>query len=115
MEEGTDLHDEGAVLERIKKQVSEGRYRLTRHAVEERVEEGFPLSGIFEALRTATLIENYPEHRRGPCCLLGGTTGAGRSIHIVCTTALELLVIITVYEPKEPKWITPTERRRREE
>lgn len=56
MEEGTDLHDEGAVLERIKKQVSEGRYRLTRHAVEERVEEGFPLSGIFEALRTAALI-----------------------------------------------------------
>jgi hypothetical protein len=109
-----DPRDEGAVLQKIKEQIGEGRYRLTRHAVEERIEEGITLTEILEALQTATLIEDYPEHRRGPCCLLGGTTGAGRPIHVVCTTALELLVIITVYEPKEPKWITPTERRRRE-
>lgn len=88
--------DEGAVLERIKRQVGEGRYRLTRHAVE----EGITLTEILEALQTAILVENYPEHRRGPCCLLSGTTGAGRAIHVVCTTALELLVIITVYKPK---------------
>ena len=102
---------DAAVLERIKEQIREGRYRLTRHAIEERIEEVITLTEILEALRTATLIENYPEHRRGSCCLLGGTTGAGRPVHVVCTTALELAVIITVYEPKEPKWITPTERR----
>lgn len=96
MDEETDPHDEGAVLERIQKQVSESQYRLTRHAVEERVEEGFLLAGILEALQTATLIENYPEHRRGPCCLLSGTTGAGRPIHIVCTTDLEQRVIYCV-------------------
>lgn len=114
MGERTDPREANAILERIKKQAREGRYRLTRHAIEERIEEGIPLAGILEAMRSATLIENYPEHRRGPCCLLSGATGAGRPIHIVCTTSLELLVIITVYEPKEPKWITPTERGRRQ-
>jgi hypothetical protein len=56
-------------------------------------------------------LENYPEHRRGACCLLSGFTHGGRRIHIVCTTARPVLIIITVYEPRPPKWVTPTRRR----
>ncbi|MBM4122800.1 MAG: DUF4258 domain-containing protein [Nitrospira sp.] len=57
------------------------------------------------------VIENYPEHRRGPCCLLNGQTERGRPLHIVCTTAQPSLIIITAYEPRPPKWVTPTQRR----
>ncbi|MBI3972422.1 MAG: DUF4258 domain-containing protein [Chloroflexi bacterium] len=57
------------------------------------------------------MLENYPEHRRGACCLIGGTTSTGRPIHVVCTTARPMLIIITAYEPQPPKWITPTQRR----
>lgn len=32
------------------------------------------------------------------------------TLHVVSTTAQPVLVIITVYEPKPPKWVTPTQR-----
>lgn len=34
----------------------------------------------------------------------------GRTLHVVCTINRSPLLIITVYEPKPPKWITPTRR-----
>ena len=66
--------------------------------------------GSENATLAPTCRENYATHRRGACCLVGGTTRAGRPLHIVCTTAQPVLVIITVYEPKPPKWITPIQR-----
>ena len=29
---------------------------------------------------------------------------------MVCTTSLEVVILITVYEPKPPHWATPFER-----
>jgi hypothetical protein len=57
------------------------------------------------------MLEDYPQHRRGACCLLHGVDGDGRDIHVVCTTAQSALIIITVYLPKPPKWVTPSRRR----
>jgi hypothetical protein len=41
---------------------------------------------------------------------MSGKTAERRNVHIVVTTALARLLVITVYEPKEPKWRNPTER-----
>ncbi len=49
--------------------------------------------------------------RRGACSLVSGLSQEGRPLHIVCTTAQPLLILITVYEPKPPKWVTPRKRR----
>lgn len=59
------------------------------------VEENIDLKEVMGAVATAQIIENYPEHRRGPCCLLNGQTERGRPLHIVCTTAQPSLIIIT--------------------
>ena len=74
------------------------------------VAESILLSEVLEAIASSQLLENYPERRRGACCLTLGHTRAGRPLHIVCTTEAPLLIIITVYEPKPPKWVTPTKR-----
>ena len=84
--------------------------RVTVHAHQEMVEEGVSMDDVLEAIATGAIIEDYPTHRRGACCLVGGTTLAGRPLHIVCTTEQPVLAIITVYEPKPPKWITPVQR-----
>ncbi len=34
----------------------------------------------------------------------------GRNLPIVCTTAQPVLIMVTVYQPQRPKWVTPTER-----
>ena len=97
-------------IARIRAQVEAESVRITQHAHEEMVAEEIRLQEVFEALARGEILENYPEHRRGPCCRVSGLTGQGRSLHVVCTTAQPLLIVITVYEPKPPKWITPTRR-----
>ncbi|MBI3394168.1 MAG: DUF4258 domain-containing protein [Nitrospirae bacterium] len=70
-----------------------------------------PLDDVLHAIVGGKILENYPDHRRGSCCLVSGSSRQGRPLHVVCTTAQPVLVIITVYEPKTPKWMTPSQRR----
>jgi hypothetical protein len=74
------------------------------------VEEDVSLEEVREVLLDAAVVENYPEHKRGPCCLVCRRTSRGRYLHVVCTTSLEVVILITVYEPKPPKWVTPFKR-----
>ena len=106
-----DVTDWEAVLERIRAQADAENIRITQHAQQEMVEEDVILDEVLKAIATGQILENYPEHRRGACCLLNGLTEDGRPLHVVCTTARPTLIIITVYEPKPPKWVTPTQRR----
>lgn len=102
-----------AKIHALRAQVVAGLVRVSLHANREMVAEGIMLAEIYEAIASGEVLEDYPEHRRGACCLLYGVTGGGRHLHVVCTTANPLLVIITVYEPKPPKWATPTQREAR--
>jgi hypothetical protein len=100
-----------AILRRIRDQVSAGDFRVTQHAQQEMAAELITLSEVQEAIARGQILEDYPYHRRGPCCLLGGFTNDDRALHIVCTAARPVSIIITVYEPKLPKWVTPAQRR----
>jgi hypothetical protein len=97
-------------MERIRTQVGADSVRVTQHADEEMVAETISLNEVYEALLAGDILENYPEHRRGACCLVCGFTESGRPLHVVCTTGRPILIVITVYEPQPPKWVTPTQR-----
>lgn len=99
-----------AMLAEIQAQTIRRAMRITDHAREEMEAEAITLAEVREAIAIGQIIENYPDHRRGACCLLCGLSTQGRFLHVVCTTSLPLLVIITVYVPTPPKWISPTER-----
>ncbi len=98
------------ILAGIKAQSAARAIRITDHAREEMEEEAITLAEVQESIAAGQIIENYPDHRRGACCLLSGPTAQGRPLHVVCTTSLSLLVIITAYVPTPPRWIGPTER-----
>jgi hypothetical protein len=102
--------DAAQIVKRINEAIAAGSFRITRHAHEEMVEEEIMIVDLVEAIATGMLLEDYPEHRRGPCCLLSGRTRSGRPLHVVCTTDSSVVVVITVYEPKSPKWETPSRR-----
>lgn len=53
-------------LERIRALARAGALRITQHAHQEMVEEDITLDQLLETLQTATIVEDYPEHRRGP-------------------------------------------------
>jgi len=101
-----------AALEQIRAQADIENIRITQHAQQEMAEEDITFDEVLEAIATGQILENYPKHRRGACCLLNGVTKKGRPLHIVCTTERPVLIIITVYQAKPPKWTTPTQRRR---
>ena len=100
------------VLERIRQQAKAEDIRITQHAHQEMGVEDISLEEFLEAVATGEILENYPEHRRGACCLLNGYTSDGRPLHVVCTSARPVLIIITVYEPRSPKWRSPLIRER---
>ena len=99
------------MLDKLRGQARANNVRVTLHAHQEMIEESISLDEVLEAIADGQVVEDYAQHRRGPCCLLFGHTRAGRAIHVVCTTDRPTLIIITVYEPMLPKWITPTQRR----
>ncbi len=104
-----------ADLNKIKRTIRDSGIVLSLHAYEEAFAEHISVDDIKEALLNGTIIEDYATHRRGPCCLIYGQTDAGRDLHIVITSSLSPVLIITVYEPKAPFWTTPLTRGKRGE
>ncbi len=52
------------------------------------------------------IIEDYPEDKYGPSCLVLGFRKAGRPLHVQCSYPTRPLVkIITLYEPDPDLWI----------
>lgn len=99
------------VLARIQEQAKAEVFRITQHALEEMDAEKVTLVEVLAAIANGQILEYYTEHKRGPCCLLYGQTHQKRPLHVVCTTAQPVLIIITVYVPLLPKWVNPTQRR----
>lgn len=99
------------LLARIQEQAITQTLRVTQHAQKEMDAEEITLDEVLAAVANSQILEDYSEHKRGSCCLLYGRTDKERPLHVVCTTAQPLLIIITVYEPLPPKWVSPTQRR----
>jgi len=68
---------------------------------------------VREALEQGEVIEEYPDDRPYPSCLVLGRRGS-RSLHIVVADNREAdeTVVVTVYEPDTAKW-HPDFRRRK--
>jgi hypothetical protein len=107
-----DTLDWNVIVERLRNQVERDAIRITLHAHQEMVDEDISYDEIKEVLLDARIVENYPLRKRGACCLAYRATSKQRFIHMVCTTSQELIIVITAYEPKPPKWITAFERGR---
>jgi Domain of unknown function (DUF4258) len=107
------MNPTGNTISQVRALVESGKFKITQHAAQEMAEEEIALDDLLHTISNARLLEDYPDHRRGACCLLQGTDARSRHIHTVCTTANPTLIIITAYLPKPPKWISPTQRRNR--
>ncbi len=67
---------------------------------------------VRESVRAGEVIEEYPQDKYGPSCLVLGWTGTGRALHVQCTYPSRPLVkVITLYEPDPNVWVNFRERR----
>jgi hypothetical protein len=106
----TDSSDAAVIIARLREQASNNEIRVSVHAHQRMVEHNVTYDDVREVLLEAFVVENYPDHKRGPCCLVCGLTREDRYLHVVCTTSLQVAIIVTVYEPTAPKWVSPSER-----
>ncbi len=90
----------------ICRQLSQGEFEFSRHAFKRAVERNISDQEIREVGATARIIEDYPDDKYSPSCLLLGFTVAQRPLHLQVSRAETLFVkIITLYEPDEKEWL----------
>ena len=100
---------EDAILAKIEN----GHFEFSEHATEQSILRRITLQEFQEAISQSELIEDYPDDKYGPSCLLLGFTSMRRPLHIHCSyPSRPIIKIITLYEPDPSKWIDFKVRRR---
>ena len=97
------------MINKIRECFKTNRVLFTKHARDEmEIEELGEISHeeVSQVSITGKVIEEYPDDEPYPSCLIHGTTGEGRHLHIVCAYSEEedLAIIVTVYQPDPRKW-----------
>ena len=101
-----------ALIDDIRIKVRTDQFEFTRHAVDRSILRKVHVTEIREAIESGEIIENYPEDKYGPSCLILGFTRVGRPLHIQIThTSSLILKLITCYEPDPVEWIEHRVRR----
>ena len=99
-------------IQRIRSQLSAGDFELSRHAFKRVVERNISGNEIRQAGSRANIIEEYPDDKYSPSCLLSGFTHEGRPLHMqVSLVDSDLVKVMTLYEPHPREWIDYTYRR----
>ncbi len=82
-------------------------YEFSKHAVDQSIIRNISVSEIEEAISyKALVIEDYPNDKYGPSCLILGYTKTGRPLHVQCSYPSRPRVkIITLYQPDPELWI----------
>lgn len=94
------------MIEEIHQKIARGTYEFSEHAVGQTIIRHISVQEIREAVANGAIIEDYPDDKYGPSCLLLGFTQAQRPLHVQCSYPSRPLVkIITVYEPDPDLWI----------
>lgn len=93
------------MIEGIRRKIFENRVEFSQHAVDASMVRHIAVEEIRQAVAVGEIIEDYPDDKYGPSCLILGFTQAARPLHIQCSyPSREPLKIITLYEPDPSLW-----------
>jgi hypothetical protein len=94
------------MIEEIREKIAAGKFEFSKHAVDQSILRHVTLEDISEAITDGEIIEDYPNDKYGPSCLILGHTQAGSPLHIQCSYPSRPLVkIITLYKPDANLWV----------
>ncbi|MCX6999826.1 MAG: DUF4258 domain-containing protein [Candidatus Sumerlaeota bacterium] len=85
-------------------------YRFSEHAVKRMIKRKIERHEIEEAILSGEIIEEYPDDKYSPSCLIYGETKSGRGLHVQVSLPPEVIVI-TAYEPAPAVWVNGKKRR----
>ncbi|HEY1718878.1 MAG TPA: DUF4258 domain-containing protein [Verrucomicrobiae bacterium] len=100
------------MIEQLRQKISRGQTEYSLHAVRQMVERDILPEEVAQTVLAGEVIEDYPEDKYGPSCLICGTAKNGRALHVQCTHPSRPLVkIVTAYEPDPAEWDKTFKRR----
>jgi hypothetical protein len=97
-----------ALIDDIRTKFARGQVEFSRHATDQSILRHIRVGDIRDAMTspTAEIIEDYPDDKYGPSCLVLGFTPDRRPIHVQCSYPWrQVLKVITVYEPSSGDWL----------
>ena len=92
-----------ADITRIREAFVQGHYLFTEHGSSRAAKRAIRSYEINQAIENAEVIEDYPDDKYGPSCLLLGFSETNLALHIQVSYP-PLVRIITVYEPDLAFW-----------
>ena len=95
--------------------IRQNRLRISDHADEEAESDRLSFDEVFFSVLRGEIIEDYPDDKPYPSCLIYGDSFRGEPVHSVWAFNKETkwAVLITVYRPDPDRWIDWRTRRKR--
>jgi len=94
------------MIDEIRAKFDRDQFEFSKHATDQSILREIHVQEIREAVRVGEIIEDYPNDKYGPSCLILGFTNVNRPIHVQCSyPSRPLIKLVTVYEPDPTKWI----------
>ena len=95
-----------AIIDDMRDKIASGQFEFSQHAVDQSIVRHISVQELREALTVGDIIEEYPDDKYGPSCLVCGFTLARRPLHMQCSYPSRPLVkIITLYGPDPQRWV----------
>ena len=96
-----------AMLEEIQSKIFRRQYEFSKHAVDQSIIRDINVAEVEDAIiGRSEVIEDYPDDKYGPSCLILGFTKVGRPLHLQCSSPdRPQIKIITLYEPDPELWV----------
>ncbi len=101
------------MIEQLRHKFAHGQMEYSLHAVRQMVMRSIASEEVTQTVMAGEVIEDYPDDKYGPSCLLFGRTTKQRALHVQCTYPSRPLVkVITTYEPDPAEWDETLKRRK---
>ncbi|MCY7277242.1 MAG: DUF4258 domain-containing protein [Phormidesmis sp. CAN_BIN44] len=94
-----------SLIEGIRQKFADEQFEFSKHAVDQPILRQIRVQEVREIIANGQVIEDYPNDKYGPSCLISGLTQNQRTIHLQSSyPSRPLLKIITLYEPDPQRW-----------
>jgi hypothetical protein len=93
-------------IEAIRDKFEQQQFEFSQDAVDRMILRYITVSEVQQAIANGEVIEDYPQDKYGPSCLISGFTTNDRPLHIQCSyPSRPLIKVVTVYEPSPDDWL----------
>ncbi|MBE3144766.1 MAG: DUF4258 domain-containing protein, partial [Planctomycetes bacterium] len=88
------------MINQLRSKIAANQFEFSKHGLDQSILRGIKVQELREAIADGEVIEDYPNDKYGPSCLVFGMTKSRRPIHIQCSYPSRAVVkIITLYQP----------------